>query len=172
MKASHFADDSLPRLAELRNREIHQKGTPSSQRARMSFPEGIKTTSLILEMDFRSGPPVGRYKSAEMEEFSEHPVEYKWVWDVEGEPDVIPEARSGNGIMMRMPEPIKPIRVRMKVLDEDGLNAPLLAVMPSDRTYEMIVHATKQLSSIELHHLREDIDRKYNPHTKVDQIEQ
>ena len=89
MKASYFLDASLQRLAELRNREVHQKGTESSQRAGMSFPEGITTTSLVLEMDFRSGPPVGRYKSAEMEEFAEHPVEYKWVWDVEGEPDVM-----------------------------------------------------------------------------------
>ena len=71
-----------------------------------------------------------------------------------------------------MPEQIKPIRVRMKVLDVDGLNAPLVAVMPSDRTYEMIVHARKQLSSTELRQLRQDIDQRYHPHTMVDQIEQ
>jgi len=71
-----------------------------------------------------------------------------------------------------MPEQIKPIKVRMKVLDVDGLNAPLVAVLPSDRTYEMIVHPPKQLSDAELHQLRADIDRKYEPHTKVDYIEQ
>jgi hypothetical protein len=60
----------------------------------------------------------------------------------------------------------------MKVLEVDGLNAPLVAVMPSDRTCEMIVHPSKQLSSTELHQLRKDIDQKYHPHTKVDQIEQ
>jgi hypothetical protein len=60
----------------------------------------------------------------------------------------------------------------MKILQVDGLNAPLAAVIPNDRTYEMIVHATRQLSDKELQQLREEIDLKYNPHTKVDQIEQ
>lgn len=56
-----------------------------------------------------------------------------------------------------MPEPIKPIRVRMKVPEADGLNAPLVAVMPSDRTYKTIVHASKQLSPTELHAVRNNV---------------
>ena len=95
MKASHFADETLQRLGKLRNREVHQTGTPSSQRAGMSFPEGIESTSMVLEMDFRSGAPVGRYKTAEMQDFAEHLVEYKWVWDAEGEPDVMELCRRG-----------------------------------------------------------------------------
>jgi hypothetical protein len=53
-----------------------------------------------------------------------------------------------------------------------SLKLPFVAVMPSNRTYEMIIPASKQLSSAELHQLRQDIDHKYHPHTKVDQIGQ
>jgi hypothetical protein len=71
-----------------------------------------------------------------------------------------------------MPEEIKPIRVRMKVLMVDGLNAPLVAFMPSDQIYEMTVRSTRQLSQLELEQLREDINQKYSPHTCVDSIDQ
>jgi hypothetical protein len=30
-----------------------------------------------------------------MEEFEEHPVEHRWVWDAEGEPDVMELCRKG-----------------------------------------------------------------------------
>ena len=62
----------------------------------MSFPDGVETIELILETDFSSGRPVGRYKTAEMAEFQAHPVEQRWVWDVEGEPDVMEIC--GNGL--------------------------------------------------------------------------
>lgn len=55
----------------------------------MSFPDGIESTSLVLEMDFRSGAPIGRYQTASMAEPAEHLVERKWIWDVEPETDVI-----------------------------------------------------------------------------------
>lgn len=46
----------------------------------MPFADDIESTKLELELDFSSGKPVGRYKSAEMAEFKEHPVKYGWVW--------------------------------------------------------------------------------------------
>jgi hypothetical protein len=46
----------------------------------LPFADDIESTKLELELDFSSGKPVGRYKSAEMAEFKEHPVKYGWVW--------------------------------------------------------------------------------------------
>lgn len=71
-----------------------------------------------------------------------------------------------------MPKQIKPIGIRMKILEIHGLNAPRVAVIPSDRTHEMTIPATKKLSDPELHQLRLEIDKKYEPHTKVDDIKQ
>ena len=70
----------------------------------MSFPEGIKTTDLTLSFDLSSGKPVGRYKSAEMDDFEEHPVEYRWVWNAAGEPDVMDLCRKGLDTMRQVIE--------------------------------------------------------------------
>jgi|HubBroStandDraft_1064217.scaffolds.fasta_scaffold133386_2 hypothetical protein len=71
-----------------------------------------------------------------------------------------------------MQEEFKPIRVRMKVMEFDGQNALLVTLMARDHTYEMVVHAAKQLSDLELHQLRLAIDQHYAPHMRVDHIEQ
>jgi hypothetical protein len=95
-RAACLSNDALQRLKELRNKEIHHKGTKASQQAGMRFPDGITTTKLELGIDFSSGKPVGRYKSAEMAEFEEHPVAYGWVWKTHDEPDVM--ALCGKGL--------------------------------------------------------------------------
>lgn len=104
VRTKYLSDADLHRLGKLRDKEIHQKGTESFQRVGMSFSEGIETTELVLGVDFSSGKSVGRYKSAEMDQFEEHPVEYRWVWDAEGEPDVMELCRKGLDIMRRFIE--------------------------------------------------------------------
>jgi hypothetical protein len=99
VKETSLSDPELQRLKGLRDKEIHQKGTESFERIGMSFPEGIETTELALEFDFRSGTPVGRYKSAGMETPQEWPVEQCWVWDADGDPDVMECCRKGLDIM-------------------------------------------------------------------------
>lgn len=58
----------LPRLATLRNKEIHQGGTETFQRVGFARPEDdpIETTKLEITMDFRSRKPVGTIQTAEM----------------------------------------------------------------------------------------------------------
>ena len=89
VKGQWLQSEDLKQLGKLRHREVHQKGTESSQRVGMSFGEGIESTSVTVEFDFRPAKPVGRFKTAEMEAPTEHPVEQKWVWDIDGEPDVM-----------------------------------------------------------------------------------
>jgi hypothetical protein len=89
-KGEYLSNDAFQRLTELRNKEIHHKGTQSFLQAGMHFPDGITTTTkLELGIDFSSGKPVGRYKSDEMADFMEHPVVYGWVWKTHDEPDVM-----------------------------------------------------------------------------------
>lgn len=102
VKESHLGNVDLVRLFSLRNKEIHHKGTAASQRVGMSFPDGIETTGLILETDFSSGRPVGRYKTAEMEEFQEHPVEQRWVWDAAEELDVMELCAKGLEVIRQL----------------------------------------------------------------------
>lgn len=55
-----------------------------------SFPEGIEVKGgEEAVFDFGSGQSVGRYKTTKMEEFKEYPIENRWVWLTEGEPDVM-----------------------------------------------------------------------------------
>jgi hypothetical protein len=83
----------------MRKHEIHLKGKPTLQRTGFSFPDGIKTTHLELEFDFSAGKPVGRYKTAEMAEFKEYPINKSWVWMTEGEPDVMELCSKGLQIV-------------------------------------------------------------------------
>ena len=77
-------------LRELRRKEVHFTGTETAQRVRMSFPEGLEwTSSTVTEIDLSKGRPIGRYKTAQMQEFEEHPVEQRWVWETRAEPDVM-----------------------------------------------------------------------------------
>jgi hypothetical protein len=101
-KVSYLSNGALQRLTELRNKEIHQRGTESVQRASLPFPDGIDSTKLELELDFSSAKPVGRYKSAEMAEFKEHPAKYGWVWKTQDEPDVMELCGQGLGAVRRL----------------------------------------------------------------------
>ena len=47
-KESWLQSEDLIRLGKLRNLEVHQKGTKSSQQIGMTFPGGIESTSLAL----------------------------------------------------------------------------------------------------------------------------
>ena len=73
----------------MRRHVVHLKGKETVQQVGVSFPGGIETTHIEIEFDFRNVKPVGRYKTAEMEEFKEHQVEQRWVWKTKGEPDVM-----------------------------------------------------------------------------------
>lgn len=73
----------------MRKHEVHLKGKETVQRVSLRFPDGIETTHVELVFDFSGGKPVGQYKTAEMEEFTEHPLEQRWVWKTQGEPDVM-----------------------------------------------------------------------------------
>ena len=91
MHKTHMSDTNLQNLRKIRDAEIHLKGKETVQRVGFDFlpAGGIETTSLEVVFDFSSGKPVGQYKTAEMEEFKEYPVEQRWVWKTEGEPDVM-----------------------------------------------------------------------------------
>jgi hypothetical protein len=86
---TYLSHVDLQELREMRKHEIHQKGKETLQQVGFSFPGGIQSTEMEFILDFSSGKPVGRYKTAEMEEFKEHPVEQRWVWKTKGEPDVM-----------------------------------------------------------------------------------
>jgi len=89
IKKTRIFHIDLQNLREMRRLETHKKGKKPVQQVGLSFPDGIETTHMELEIDFRSVKPVGRYKTAEMEEFKEHQVEQRWVWKTKGEPDVM-----------------------------------------------------------------------------------
>lgn len=87
----------LPRLASLRNKEIHHKGADTYQRVGFSRPDDdpIETTKLEITIDFTSGKPVGRIQTAEMEKPEPVELTSDWVWDVEGSPKVFELCESG-----------------------------------------------------------------------------
>ena len=89
-KNGHLRNPDSLALRELRRKEVHFTGTETGQRAGMSFPEGLEwTSSTVTEIDFSKGRPIGRYKTAHMQDFEEHPVEQRWVWETPAEPDVM-----------------------------------------------------------------------------------
>ena len=102
VKVKYLLNADLQKLDGLRNKEIHHKGTRSMQQVGMSFPDGITTTSLELNIDFSAGKPVGTYKTAEMAEAEQYPVEYRWVWKTEGEPDVMELCEKGLGVVREL----------------------------------------------------------------------
>jgi len=55
-KVSYLSNGALQRLTELRNKEIHHRGTESVQRASLPFPNGIESRKLELELDFSGSP--------------------------------------------------------------------------------------------------------------------
>ncbi|MGE5646413.1 MAG: hypothetical protein ACM336_11540, partial [Acidobacteriota bacterium] len=88
--------------AEMRRLEVHLKGKETMQQAGLSFPDGITTTHLELGIDFSAGKPVGWYKTAEMEQPEEHPVEQRWVWKTEGDPDVMELCSKGLEVVRQL----------------------------------------------------------------------
>lgn len=91
------APSVLPRLALLRNKEIHHKGTDTYQRVGFSRPDDdpIETTKLEFTVDFRSGKPVGTIQTAEMEKPESVELTNDWVWDVEDNPKVFEFCEAG-----------------------------------------------------------------------------
>ena len=90
VKNGHLCNPDLLALREHRRKEVHFTGTETSQLVGMSFPEGLECTgSTVMEIDFSKGKPIGRYKTAQMQDLQEHQVEQKWVWETRGEPDVM-----------------------------------------------------------------------------------
>jgi hypothetical protein len=90
MRKTHMSHSDLRHLQEMRKHEVHLKGKQTLQVEGFSFPDGIEVKGgeeLIVEVI--SGQSVGRYKTTEMEEFKEYPVEQRWVWMTKGEPDVM-----------------------------------------------------------------------------------
>lgn len=87
----------LPRLAGLRNEEIHHGGTDTHQRVAFarSSDDPIETTKLEITMDFSSGKPVGTIQTAELDKPEPVELTSDWVWDVEGSPKVFELCESG-----------------------------------------------------------------------------
>jgi hypothetical protein len=102
-KVAYLSNDAFQRLAELRNKEIHHKGTQSFQQSGMHFPDGLTTTTNVdLRFDLSSGKPLGRYKTDEMADFKEHPVKYGWVWKAQDEPDVMELCSTGLKVVRQL----------------------------------------------------------------------
>ena len=102
---SKYIDDPLLRqLFDLRNKEVHHKGTQAVQQVGMSFEEPIETTDLEITLDFSKGKPTGAYKTAEMAEATPHKVTQKWVWRTTGEPEVMDLCQRGMEIVQALIE--------------------------------------------------------------------
>ena len=98
-KSKYIDDPLLRQLFDLRNREIHHKGTQAVQQAGMSFEEPLETTHLEFTVDFSKGKPVGTYKTAEMAEAKPYDVTQKWVWKTTDEPEVMDLCQKGLDIV-------------------------------------------------------------------------
>ncbi len=94
----------LPKLAGLRNKEVHHKGTDTYQRVGFSRPDDdpIETTRLEINIGFRSGRPVGTIQTAEMEKPEPVELTSDWVWDAEGSPKVFELCESGLNTLRQM----------------------------------------------------------------------
>ena len=113
VKNGHLRNSALLALRELRRKEVHVTGTETSLLVGMSFPEGLEcTSSTVMEIDFSKRRPIGRYKTAQMQDFEEYPVEEKWVWEARGEPDVMELCGKGLDV------------VRKIVRSRDGMGFP------------------------------------------------
>lgn len=97
-----MSHQDLVKLREMRRLEVHVRGRETVQEAGLSFPDGITTTHLELGMDLSGGKPVGWYKTAEMEQPEEHPVEQRWVWKTEGYPDVMELCSKGLEVVREL----------------------------------------------------------------------
>jgi len=97
-----IAHQDLVSLRELRRHEVHLEGKETIQQVGLSFPNGITTTHLELGIDSSAGKPVGWYKTAEMEQAEEHPVEQRWVWKTEGAPDVMELCSKGLEVVRQL----------------------------------------------------------------------
>lgn len=93
----YITTSDLPRLARLRNKEIHQQGTQALQRVGFARADHdpIETTQLEFTMDFSKRNPVGTYKTAEMAEAVPIELTCDWVWNAEDSPDVMKLCASG-----------------------------------------------------------------------------
>lgn len=85
-------------LRELRNAEAHYGGSPVYQRAEFSFGEkgitlhGDQGQTLLLEADIGHGCPNIRVRvdeNAQEGEWQSVATTQAWVWDADGEPDVM-----------------------------------------------------------------------------------
>jgi hypothetical protein len=96
-----FSPSVLPRLATLRNKEVHHKGTPTFQHVGFARPDDdpIETTKLEITMDFSSGKPVGTIQTAEMDKPETVELTNDWVWDVEGSPKVFQLCEEGLSVL-------------------------------------------------------------------------
>jgi hypothetical protein len=95
-------DPTWRMLRDLRNKEVHQKGTDAWQEVSVIFPDGIVTKSLELRWDLSGAKPVTSYKSEEMESFVTHPAQHRWVWKTDDEPDVLEACANGLNILRKV----------------------------------------------------------------------
>lgn len=90
----------MVRLGRLREVEVHRTGTDTHQTAGMRFPGGIDMEGeSFVEVDFRSGTPIGRYKTGESGPVLEHPLKLGWAWEARDRPDVMELCRKGLDIV-------------------------------------------------------------------------
>lgn len=94
------SDGAWQLLSELRNAEVHKRGTEAWQSIGFSFPGGAEVRE--LEVDFSSGAPVGRYKLADSADYVQYQVEQRWVWSTPGEPDVLATCAKGLELVRKI----------------------------------------------------------------------
>lgn len=97
VSGKYIEPSEIPRLAKLRNREIHHKGTEALQRVGFATAEEnpMTTTQVVFTMDFSKGDPTGTYKTAEMAESAPLELTCDWVWNSEGSPNVMALCAAG-----------------------------------------------------------------------------
>jgi hypothetical protein len=94
----------LSRLAKLRNKEIHHKGTDTYQRVGFTRRDDdpIETTKLEITMDFRTGKRVGAIQTAEMDKPESVELTSVWVWEDEGSPKVFELCEDGLNVLRQV----------------------------------------------------------------------
>jgi hypothetical protein len=100
MDEGPLKDENLTLLRKMRNDEVHLIPPEKLQTVGASFgSEGIDLSGGgYVELDFRSGKPVGRHKVGDGP-VETHPVTVSWHVDVPSNPDVLQTCRAGLAVV-------------------------------------------------------------------------
>jgi hypothetical protein len=100
MDEGPLKDENMALLRKMRNGEVHTMPVEKLQTVGASFgAEGIDLSrGGYVELDFRSGAPVGRHKVGDGP-VETHPVSVSWHFDAPGDPDVLQTCRAGLAVV-------------------------------------------------------------------------